>query len=108
MPDQAASDASFYAIVHHVLAGKRQPEPVVERRGDERCEFTNLQFVAPYHDGQLPSEEDFQQVMCKDLSPRGLSYLIAQPPKTDMVVVALGAKSPIFLSPQQNLWVNSG
>jgi hypothetical protein len=98
MTHQIASDASFYALVHHVLEAQQGTETMTERRENERHVFTSLHFVAPYRDRSLPSESEFQQVLCKDLSPSGLSYVAAEPPTTENVVVAMGAEAPIFFA----------
>jgi len=97
MPHQASSDASFYALVHFVLEARQQAAQL-DRRNDQRHDFATLQYVAPYHNGQLPTDDQFIQVVCRDISPQGLSFLSPSPPSTDYMVVALGSNSPIFLS----------
>ena len=54
--------------------------------------------MAPYLNGRLPIDEDFRQVVCKDISPGGLAYVTAEPPTCEFVIVALGSSSPVFLS----------
>ena len=61
-----------------------------ERRDGERREYEYIQLIAPYGETGLPQQENFRQVRCHDLSPRGFSFLSYQRPSTDNVV-ALGS-----------------
>ena len=65
-------------------------------RGDERREgarrsYDCIQLLAPYDANCLPKQEDFRQVQCRDLSPRGFSFISYRQPATQHVVVALGS-----------------
>ena len=62
-----------------------------ERREGTRRSYDCIQLLAPYDADWLPKQEDFRQVQCRDLSPRGFSFLSHRQPTTDHVVVALGA-----------------
>lgn len=61
-----------------------------ERRAGERRNYDCIQLLAPYDADSLPLQEDFRQVQCRDLSPKGFSFLSYRQPETDHVVVALG------------------
>lgn len=62
-----------------------------ERRTGQRRSYECVQLLAPYDATLLPLQEDFRQVQCRDLSPKGFSFLSYRQPATDHVVVALGA-----------------
>lgn len=62
-----------------------------ERRVEERRQFGCVQLLAPYDGDTLPSQADFRQVQCRDVSPTGFSFLTYRQPNTNHVVVALGA-----------------
>lgn len=96
MSYQETSDANFFALVHHVLEQHRDTRD--EKREHNRFAFSALQFVAPYRDGRLPRREDFQHVVCHDISPAGFSYVSAKPPECEFLIAALGAAPFLFLS----------
>ena len=100
MTQQAISDANFYSLVHYVLESQRESARSVKVRGAERHQFMCLQFVAPYCDGQMPSEHEFEQVLCLDLSLSGMSYLVSRPPATEYLIAGIGEKRPLFYSAQ--------
>jgi hypothetical protein len=97
MPTREHADANFFALVHHVLeATRKEDEP--ERRETRRRKFSCLQFIAPYTDGRLPSESDFERVVCLDLSPTGFSFLIKRLPECQHLVAALRGNSMIYVT----------
>jgi len=61
-----------------------------DRRAAVRLRFPHKQFVAPYHGGCIPSRASFKEVVCRDLSEQGFSFLATCPPDFEMLVVALG------------------
>jgi len=99
VPHQEFSDANFFALVHNVLESNRLAG-VVDPRDNRRREFACLQCVAPYRDGRLPDQTEFERVLCRDLSPTGFSYLASAPPDCEYLVVALGPSPSIILSAQ--------
>jgi hypothetical protein len=62
----------------------------MDRRGVVRVRFPHRQFVAPYHGGCIPSRASFKEVVCRDISEQGFSFLASCQPDFDMLVVALG------------------
>lgn len=69
------------------------PDPALrgtDRRAAVRLRFPHKQFVAPYHGGCIPSRASFKEVVCRDLSEQGFSFLATCPPDFEMLVVALG------------------
>ena len=62
-----------------------------ERRASERRDYDCIQLLAPYDANCLPLQEDFRQVQCRDLSPKGFSFLSYRQPDTEHVIIALGA-----------------
>ena len=98
MSYQETSDANFFALVHHVLEKHRDQSE--DQRRHNRFAFTALQFVAPYRDGRLPRREDFQRVLCHDISPAGFSYVSAKPVDCEFLIAALGAAPFLFLTAQ--------
>jgi hypothetical protein len=67
-------------ISHEALAG---------RRGEARFTFTASQRVAPLARGKLPLLDEFINVRCYDLSRKGFSFLLPQPPTYDAIVAEL-------------------
>lgn len=98
MSYQETSDANFFALVHHVL--EQQQGRTGDRREHNRFAFAALQFVAQYRDGHLPRREDFQRVLCHDISAAGFSYVSAQEPDCEFLIAALGAAPFLFLTAQ--------
>lgn len=67
------------------------PTPLnAERRGRPRRSYPYAQRVAPIVKGELPKEGDFEEIECNDIGAGGFSFFAAQPPVSDMLVVALG------------------
>ncbi len=62
-----------------------------ERRGGQRHGYDCVQLLAPYDGHRLPTQEEFRQVQCRDLSPTGFSFLAYRQPATEFLLVALGA-----------------
>lgn len=67
-----------------------------DRRAVVRRRFPRKQYIAPYQNGCLPSRASFKEVVCRDLSEQGFSFLASSAPDFDCVVVALGV-SPDFI-----------
>lgn len=69
----------------------RQIVPIEQDHGGVRLPFTELQRVAPYDGGgELPDDDAFSEVRCHDLSAGGISFLCAEPPDSQTLVVQLG------------------
>jgi len=67
-------------ISHEALAG---------RRGEARFAFTASQRVAPCTADNLPTLDEFTSVRCFDLSRKGFSYLLPQPPAYETILAEL-------------------
>lgn len=83
---------SAFSELHRLLA---KPEPAAnntahERRNERRYPFCRVQLLAPCIGNRMPASSDFRQVQCRDLSPRGFSYVTQQPPDFEYLIVALG------------------
>lgn len=77
----------------------RRSDARPENRVQARRAFPYIQTVAPILDDQLPNLKDFREVRCRDISARGFSFLLREPPGFDQVVAAFGAASSrIFLT----------
>jgi len=97
MAHREYSDATFFSLVHHVLeAGKVEQD--TERRDNQRHQFSCMQLVAPYRDGRMPSQAEFQHIRCHDLSPTGFSFYSPEPYVEKDLIVALGKAPFIFIS----------
>jgi hypothetical protein len=94
---QETSDANFFSLVHHVLESHK-PTADADRRERNRHDYTCRQFIAPYVGGRLPKQNDFRAVECQDLSPTGFSFVEAELPKHEHLIVALGKAPYIFVS----------
>jgi hypothetical protein len=68
-----------------------------ERRQGARHAYGCKQLVAPYNGVALPKQTDFSWVECKNISARGLSFWLSEPPESKNFVVALGGVPFIFL-----------
>jgi hypothetical protein len=97
MSTQETTDADFFALVHHVLEAQNR-EPGVDRRDNRRQPYSQLQYVAPLGDERLPKAEDFAEILCYDLSPTGFSFLAAEPPHFEHLVVALGVANYTYVT----------
>ena len=88
----APAETFAFNELHELLANRAQPAKDArhERRQDQRYPFCRVQLMAPCEDGRLPASSDFRQVQCRDLSPRGFSYLAQEPPDFKFLIVALG------------------
>lgn len=74
-------------------AGRSGERPArTERRQHERRPYSQVQWIAPYAGGRPPDQSMFKEVKCHDVSAGGFSYLLAEPPLYDSLVVELGAK----------------
>jgi hypothetical protein len=96
MSEKQWADASFFTLVHDVLAVERQRELQCRREG-RRSPYRCLQLIAPLYYQQMPPPSHFRRMQCVDLSPGGLAYLSDEPPPTDRIVVALGDDPVVLL-----------
>ena len=67
--------------------------PGSELRSSPRRRYQYRQAIAPVYGGRLPSERDFFEVECEDISAGGIAFLLDTEPDFENVVVALG-KAP--------------
>ena len=88
------ADASFYALVHELIEAEKAladgRRPAAEVRTASRRTFDCQQLLAPFDGVRLPSQSEFRQVACRDLSPGGFSFILPERAEFDAVVVALG------------------
>jgi hypothetical protein len=97
MPKHETADADFFALVHHVLEAQDR-DPSTNRRDNRRRRYSRVQFIAPLGDVRLPVADDFEQILCYDLSPSGFSFLVTEPPSSERLVVALGEGTYIYVT----------
>lgn len=93
MPRGAADVASQEEKAAEPARPIELPEAAIrgtDRRTVVRLRFPHKQFVAPYHGGCIPSRASFKEVVCRDISEQGFSFLATCPPDFEMLVVALG------------------
>ncbi len=86
----ALIEADLFETISELLA-EQHAISGDERRDATRRSYDCIQLLAPYDANKLPRQEDFRQVQCRDLSPRGFSFHSYRQPATEHVVVALGA-----------------
>jgi hypothetical protein len=89
-------DATFYSLVHAVLKAERD-RVLNDRRQQSRHSFQCLQLVAPFTDGQSPDRSTFRSVQCVDLSAEGFSYLSAERPPSQRLMVVFSLNPLICL-----------
>ena len=91
---EIAADASFYALVHELIEAEksfaREHYTPAEQRAADRRQFDCLQLLAPFDGVRLPSQSEFRQVSCQDLSPGGFSFVQTDRADFEELVVALG------------------
>lgn len=76
-----------------------EPEPLAdyqERRTTVRRKFICWQLIAEYDGWALPTQQDFHLHLCQDISSGGISFLADERPRTDQLIIALGAIPFIF------------
>ena len=91
MIGNADSDVVFFDLIHSMLDAE------CERRGHERLDYNSIQLVAPCDGKNLPTQAEFLQVHCVDLSERGICFAMSQQPTHGWFVVALGAVPFVFV-----------
>ncbi|HUY89465.1 MAG TPA: GGDEF domain-containing protein [Pirellulales bacterium] len=84
------SNRDMLEAVQQQLDEEQRTGAPIDRRGQPRRPFPTNQFIAPYLNGQIPTRDMFQQVLCHDISSGGFSFLLPQPPRFDSIIVALG------------------
>ena len=88
------ADASFYALVHELIEAEKlfaeERQRASEGRAAGRRAFDCQQLLAPFDGVRLPSQSEFRQVACRDLSPGGFSFVMSERAEFEAVVVALG------------------
>jgi PAS domain S-box-containing protein len=65
----------------------------IENRSSPRRVFQYRQLIAPVLGNAMPSERDFFEVDCSDISAGGLSFYLGRVPEFDKLIVRLG-KAP--------------
>ena len=68
-----------------------------ERREGPRHPYECKQLMAPYDGVRLPGQAEFGWVECRNISSRGLSFVLPEPPEFQHVIMALGSVPFIFL-----------
>jgi len=63
----------------------------VDLRSHMRRAYPYIQAIAPYRGGNLPKFADFHEVRCRDISPRGFSFVTKEAPDFVNLVVTFGA-----------------
>ncbi len=68
------------------------------RRGHDRRPYQCIQMVAPCVEDKLPALDQFREVRCYDISPRGFSFLLSTRPTFEELVATFGsATSRLYL-----------
>ena len=83
------NDASFFALVHQLMAPKL--DAARPQRGADRFTFLGVQKIAPCPNGELPPPSAFRDVECHDLSTGGFSCLSRQVPDVPLLAVHLAS-----------------
>src|SRR5688572_12406621 len=93
-PPETSADMSFYSLVHELIEAEkslaRHGRSTDDGRAADRREFDCRQLLAPFDGVRLPSQSEFRQVACQDLSPGGFSFVLPERAEYEAVVVALG------------------
>lgn len=76
----------------------RDSQEVEEQRSHRRRAYPYIQAIGPCRDGKLPELLEFYEVRCRDISPRGFSFMTPEPPDFLELVVTFGSPpSQLFL-----------
>jgi len=91
---ESADDNDLRASIHNRLRNLRQQleDPANEDEHHPRSDrrpFVYVQRIAPYA-STLPDRASFREVMCRDISTSGFSFLSKLPPEFKQLVVELG------------------
>ena len=87
VPDSQVA-ADLFTSLHLAAPMLRQPvETPVNRRVCPRRPFHLVQRIAPRRGAGIPSEAEFFEVPCYDLTQRGFSFFVANWPAFDSLVV---------------------
>ena len=93
-PVQITADASFFTLVHELIEAEksfaREHSTPADQRAADRRQFDCQQLLAPFDGIRLPSQSEFRQVICQDISPGGFSFVLEDRAEFDELVVALG------------------
>lgn len=60
-----------------------------DQRKYRRCPYHTVQLLAPFNGRQRPSESDYREVDCHDISAQGIAFYLDGVPSFDKVVMAL-------------------
>ena len=64
--------------------------PSKDNRESIRSEFQYCQMIAPMFGGRLPSDEEFVEVECSDISTGGMAFYADSHPDFEKLIVRLG------------------
>ena len=71
----------------------------IERRAERRILFPRRQRIAPFVHRNLPTEDEFFRVECRDIGARGLGFYLDAKPAADQYIVELGSRdNAIYLT----------
>lgn len=73
-----------------VVGGGAPGEPPDERRQTKRLPYASLGMVAPYDGLEMPPDNLFWIIQCRDLSRGGVGFYSPIKPSTQNLVVSLG------------------
>ena len=91
---EITGDASYFSLMHDLIEAEksfaREHCTPADQRTVDRRQFDCQQLLAPFDGIRLPSQSEFRQVVCQDLSPGGFSFVMPDCVDFEEVVVALG------------------
>jgi hypothetical protein len=85
----AETDANFYRLIHSLKASLQGQAPA-ECRSVSRDAFCATQRIAALRDDRFPDDSEFFEVLCRDLSKAGFSFLLPAAPDFTTLVAAFG------------------
>ena len=83
-------DANFFNLIHRVVADQPKRSSAQRRRPDRAC-YQALARIALRRTADMPSEADFIEVQCRDLTSQGCSFFLPNRPTFNELVVCFGA-----------------
>ncbi|MHC4399794.1 MAG: hypothetical protein ACYTG0_08950 [Planctomycetota bacterium] len=83
-------DADFYRLIHRLVD---QEDQAAERRDALRLASSATHLVAPCSSADVPDQQHFMAVYCRDLTQAGFSFFLPTQPEFTTLVAAFG-KAP--------------
>ncbi len=86
---EQGKQTDFFRSVDDYLRQQEDLQPTSDRRRTPRYSYPTVAMIAFCEPRQLPQINQFQSVLCRDISRGGFSFFLSISPPKDHLVVAL-------------------